>query len=288
MKKSRVKYGLLGICLTLIWAIIVVIYLCCTNSSPFNMKPNEFGDFWAGAVGPVALLWIVLGFWQQGQELRNSVDALNLQSKELRSSVKQQKELVATTKKQLDQEYRLNEEERQRTLKEHRAGMLVALSEISNYAESCIDYINELYGLWSDVNFNRPYTPSPLPDYPQSAFDKLQEVIRFSEAEIADDLSELIALSQIHRSRISEVLENMNRTGRRNFILSDASFHGHFFDALGILKYADRFFEYGRLQRENIEDFCDSDAAAITLRRLTSHASQDLTDLVIRRWPPTI
>ncbi|WP_430444887.1 MAG: hypothetical protein ACQZ2J_27705 [Pseudomonas piscis] len=68
------------------------------------MGLNEVGDFLAGAFGPVAILWLVLGFFQQGIELQQGTRALLLQAKELQSSVEQQKELVAVTREQVSAE----------------------------------------------------------------------------------------------------------------------------------------------------------------------------------------
>ncbi|MEM6759931.1 MAG: hypothetical protein AAF601_10675 [Pseudomonadota bacterium] len=65
---------------------------------------NEIGDFLAGAFGPLAFLWLVLGFLQQGRELQNSVDALRHQTKELKLSVAQQKAMVSIAKEQHDLE----------------------------------------------------------------------------------------------------------------------------------------------------------------------------------------
>jgi hypothetical protein len=52
-----------------------------------TMELNAVGDFLAGAFGPLAILWLVLGFFQQGIELRQGTAALNLQAKELKASV---------------------------------------------------------------------------------------------------------------------------------------------------------------------------------------------------------
>ncbi len=70
-----------------------------------DIKPmgiNELGDFLAGVFGPLALIWVVLGFLQQGHELKASSDALNLQAEELKNSVKAQSELSEATQKQLE------------------------------------------------------------------------------------------------------------------------------------------------------------------------------------------
>jgi hypothetical protein len=68
------------------------------------LELNEVGDFLAGLFGPLAIFWIVLGFFQQGKELKNSVETLKLQARELAASVEQQKELVQVTREQLAHE----------------------------------------------------------------------------------------------------------------------------------------------------------------------------------------
>lgn len=37
-----------------------------------GLKLNELGDLLAGVVGPIALIWVVLGYFQQGHELREA------------------------------------------------------------------------------------------------------------------------------------------------------------------------------------------------------------------------
>jgi hypothetical protein len=59
-----------------------------------DMKLNEIGDFLAGVFGPIAFFWLVLGYLQQGRELRLSSEALQLQARELNASVIQQAALV--------------------------------------------------------------------------------------------------------------------------------------------------------------------------------------------------
>ena len=68
------------------------------------LKLNEIGDLSAGIFGPVAFLWLVLGYVQQGRELKLSSEALQLQAKELKHSVDQQKEMVGIAGKQLQVE----------------------------------------------------------------------------------------------------------------------------------------------------------------------------------------
>lgn len=89
----------------LLWAgaIATVLYVSFALSqidwSDFqSLKLNEKGDFLAGVFAPLAFLWLVLGFFQQGMELRNSSEALWAQMEELRSSVEQQENLVNATR----------------------------------------------------------------------------------------------------------------------------------------------------------------------------------------------
>ncbi|WP_156343738.1 MULTISPECIES: hypothetical protein [unclassified Pseudomonas] len=71
--------------------IIAILYFFGDGLLNLQEKPiNEVGDFLAGAFSPLAFLWLVLGFIQQGRELSLSSRALQLQAEELRSSVYQQ------------------------------------------------------------------------------------------------------------------------------------------------------------------------------------------------------
>jgi len=106
------KYRVIGVVLSAVWAILIAAYLIAKSINPLDLPPNEFGDFLAGVLGPLGILWIVLGFWQQGDELRSSVEALNLQSEELRNSVEQQKALVEVTRNQAEAEIEALAEER--------------------------------------------------------------------------------------------------------------------------------------------------------------------------------
>ena len=103
IKKPGRGLGLIvaGGILTVVWLGLLVIFVCLKWDKVVDLEPNAVGDFLAGAFAPLAFLWLVLGFFQQGIELRNSGEALWLQGEELRNSVEQQKELVSTTRDQL-------------------------------------------------------------------------------------------------------------------------------------------------------------------------------------------
>ena len=67
-----------------------------------SLEPNHLGDFLAGVFGPIAILWLILGFFQQGIELRQNSRALKLQAEELKSSTKEQRELLRVMRSLLE------------------------------------------------------------------------------------------------------------------------------------------------------------------------------------------
>lgn len=74
----------IGGALTLVY-LVGIAALTWDRIATLGVMPlNEVGDFFAGAFGPVAFLWLVLGYLQQGDELRLSTKALELQADELR------------------------------------------------------------------------------------------------------------------------------------------------------------------------------------------------------------
>jgi len=101
-----------GIAATIGYLSFVAWYWSDQSRSVLQLAPNEFGDFLAGVFAPLAFLWLVLGFVQQGIELRNSSEALRLQGEELRNSVEQQRNLVEVTREQLSLERAVLEAQR--------------------------------------------------------------------------------------------------------------------------------------------------------------------------------
>lgn len=77
------------------------------------MPANEVGDFLAGAFSPLAFAWLVLGFIQQGIELRQNSAALILQAEELKSAAKHAGDMVELQRKEF--ELRIEELEKSRT-----------------------------------------------------------------------------------------------------------------------------------------------------------------------------
>ena len=86
---------------TAIYLVGIALLIAFKSSEFFCLQLSALGDFLAGVFGPLALAWLVFGYFQQGDELRQGTQALKLQAQELSNSVAQQSELVAAQKESL-------------------------------------------------------------------------------------------------------------------------------------------------------------------------------------------
>jgi hypothetical protein len=110
----------IGGAVTLVYLVGIIALTWGRIGTLVNMPLNEVGDFLAGAFGPVAFLWLVMGFLQQGDELRMSTKAIEDQAGELRKSVEHQSTLAEATKRQSEVELaklQMQEDERDRALR---------------------------------------------------------------------------------------------------------------------------------------------------------------------------
>ncbi|MDX2210775.1 MAG: hypothetical protein SFV20_10510 [Sphingopyxis sp.] len=112
------RFLYLGAGATVIYLGALGMYAFAMRANFLAMHPNEFGDFLAGAFSPLAFFWLVLGYIQQGEELKNSADALWLQGHELQNSVEQQRELVQVTREQLAHERQATKDAELRAISE--------------------------------------------------------------------------------------------------------------------------------------------------------------------------
>lgn len=101
MKKKLITPFRVGVGLTASWLLIGAIEVVRRGGleALACMKLNEVGDFFAGLFAPVAFLWLVLGYRQQGDELI--------------ASLEHQKESAEIARKQLDVELQTLARERQ-------------------------------------------------------------------------------------------------------------------------------------------------------------------------------
>lgn len=100
--------------LTAIWIAGGIVYAYFMRGAFFAMKPQQFAEFLAGAFSPLAFLWLIVGYMQQGEELKQNTLALRQQAEELKLAAKQQGLLVEVTREQLAQERTNIEQERER------------------------------------------------------------------------------------------------------------------------------------------------------------------------------
>ena len=123
------RISFLGFALTGLYFAILLTLLAVNDVSFRDLTANEIGDFLAGAFSPPALLWLVLGYFQQRAELAQNTRALEIQSEELHNSVRQQKRLVKLTKDQVELETDRREEERRRNAMEELPALAVSVDE---------------------------------------------------------------------------------------------------------------------------------------------------------------
>lgn len=91
-----------GIGITFAYLIGMAFYAWFKWEELIGLSPNEFGDFLAGAFAPLAFAWLILGFFQQGYELRQNSTALRLQVEELRSAASHAGAMVDLQRKDID------------------------------------------------------------------------------------------------------------------------------------------------------------------------------------------
>lgn len=101
---------------TLLWGLFVAALVYADWDAFKSMPLNEKGDFVAGFVSPAVFIWLIIGYFQQGEELQQNTEALRLQGEELKNSVNEQRALVEASRRQvaLIEEARNEEKEAER------------------------------------------------------------------------------------------------------------------------------------------------------------------------------
>ena len=114
------KLTKLGIGLTGLWVFVSVITIVLNSKSARTMTLNEWGDFIAGASSLLALLWLVIGYFQHGEELRLNTAALGLQKEELSNQVRETARLAGNAQRQAEAAERLTQLTKQMQDRERR------------------------------------------------------------------------------------------------------------------------------------------------------------------------
>lgn len=90
-----------GIAGTVVWLGLMAALAYAKRADLGRLTLADWGTFLGGIVGPVAFLWLILGYFQQGEELRLNTQALRLQGEELRNQVKETAALARHTEAQV-------------------------------------------------------------------------------------------------------------------------------------------------------------------------------------------
>ncbi|MBS3018549.1 hypothetical protein DJFAAGMI_01281 [Comamonas sp. PE63] len=138
------KRTFIGIFLTLLYLLVSCIF-AITSWPSGGLSLNEFGDMLGGAFGPIAFLWLVLGYLQQGEELKANGAALEAQARELNKSVEEQRAQAEAIKKQVEQDrayyefLRLSAEKQQRELIQSQQPILTIDTKNSSISGSVLE-----------------------------------------------------------------------------------------------------------------------------------------------------
>ena len=123
MKKTTA----IGTILSFFWLSFFGWLLYYKQSTLNQLTLNEWGDFFAGFMAPLALIWLVLGYIQQGEELRLNTEALKAQQEELSRQVAE----AAALAKHAERQARASEELARTTSRQHRSQMVNRFREHS-------------------------------------------------------------------------------------------------------------------------------------------------------------
>lgn len=103
-KPSNEARLIVAVIVSAVWVTLIIGLACYLQPSPgaADLTLNEWGDFIAGAFAPLAFFWLVVGYFQQGEELGQNTQALRLQAQELKAAVEQYKHLVDVSRAEFD------------------------------------------------------------------------------------------------------------------------------------------------------------------------------------------
>lgn len=79
MRRSEV----VGCVISVLWLILISVLVYINRENAVKMPLNEWGDFLAGMMAPLAFLWLIVGYSLQRDELKRNTEALLFQKEEL-------------------------------------------------------------------------------------------------------------------------------------------------------------------------------------------------------------
>jgi hypothetical protein len=100
--------------LTAIWLLAIAAYLYATASSLESWTARDFVAFLGDVAAPLALLWLVVGYFEQAHALRQNGDALQKQAEQLAMQVRGTRSLALVAVRQAEAMLRLIQLERRK------------------------------------------------------------------------------------------------------------------------------------------------------------------------------
>ena len=85
---------------TVVWLAVGAFAIWFKVDDVGAMSLHEWGDFLGGVSAPLALFWLVIGYFQHGEELRLNTEALKAQQAALQRQVEETEHLVEAAKLQ--------------------------------------------------------------------------------------------------------------------------------------------------------------------------------------------
>ena len=94
------RHTKIGFGVTAAWVLVCAGLFIWRLEDVRVMTLNEWGDFLAGLAAPIALTWVVIGYFQHGEEIRLNTEVLKLQQEELRLQVEETATLAQNAERQ--------------------------------------------------------------------------------------------------------------------------------------------------------------------------------------------
>jgi len=104
----------IALALTGIWLLVAGSYIYAEWSHVEGLNAIDIGALLSGVVMPLAFLWLIVGYFQQGEELRQNTVALRKQADQLEQQVQGTKSLVLVAVRQTEATVRMVQLERQK------------------------------------------------------------------------------------------------------------------------------------------------------------------------------
>jgi hypothetical protein len=126
-RRRKLRTGM-GVLLTLAWVALwaAAVWGDILPASVVDKREaltlNAWGDVFAGTVAPIAFLWLILGYFQQGDELEQNTEALRAQVAETAELVKEYARLADVTASAKELDYQSMLETQRPDLRLHSAG----------------------------------------------------------------------------------------------------------------------------------------------------------------------